>query len=293
MTNQMTNQDYIEEFIDELEVQEKSVNTVRNYACQLPKFDKFINKPFTEVNRNDIVLYLKQFNNSNTKLAKQAVIKSFYTWMVQSGYIKENPISNRVKIKKPDGICKALSHSDLQLVSDFLREFKKKNRRDAMCVYYMLGSGVRASEAIQAKVEDFDFDEDSPGYGSVKVRGKGNKERYIGVDPTIFYMLRRYIESNRIRSGYIFLSERRKGEHISYQYLYKVFKKIKEATGVEIHPHLTRHTFATSMLENGASLSDVQEQLRHADISTTRGYTKNLAKKVVDNVRKYSHIIAR
>jgi site-specific recombinase XerD len=283
-----TNQEYINEFVGDLEVQGKSINTIKKYPCQLEKFSEFLNKSFTEVNRNDIILYLKQYTNSNTKLTKQATIKSFYNWMIEAQYCSEHPLSNSIRIKKPDSICKALNYSDLQSVSTFLREFKKKNRRDAMCVYYMLGSGVRASEAIKLRVEDLDFDEKSPGYGSVKVMGKGNKERYIGVDLKVFWMLRKYIESNNIESGYVFPSERRSGMHISYRYLYKVFEQIKKATGVEIHPHITRHTFATEMLENGASLSDVQEQLRHADIATTRGYTKNLAKKVVDNVRKYS-----
>ena len=282
-----TNREYINEFVSELEVQDKSPNTIKNYSCQLQKFSDSIQKSFTEVTRADIVNYLKQYQNPNTKLAKQATIKSFYNWMVEVKYCQENPLPNSIIKEKIEHIPKALNHHDLQLVLAFLREFKKKHRRDAMCVYYMLGTGVRASEAIKVRVEDFDFDENSSGYGSVKVLGKGNKERFIGVDPKVFWMLKKYIENSNIESGYIFLSKRRDG-HISKSHLDQVFKQIKESTGVEIHPHLTRHTFATEMLNNGASLSDVQEQLRHSNIDTTRIYTHTVAKKIVENVRKYS-----
>lgn len=282
-----TNQEYISEFISELEVQGKSPNTIKNYPCQLNQFDQFINKSFVEVSRIDVVNYLKQYQNANTKLSKQATIKSFYNWMVEVKHCGEHPLPNAIIKEKIDHIPKALNHNDLQLVLEFLKEFKKKHRRDAMCVYYMLGTGLRASEALKAKIEDFDLDEKSSGYGSVKVLGKGNKERYIGVDPKVFWMLRKYIANSKIESGYIFLSKRRDG-HISKSHLDQVFKQIKETTGVAIHPHLTRHTFATEMLNNGASLSDVQEQLRHSSIDTTRIYTKTMTKKIVDNVRKYA-----
>jgi len=130
-----------------------------------------------------------------------------------------------------------------------------------------------------------------PGY--LIVRGKGEKERLVPMGELAAECLKVYLENGRIRLSKrgivpeVFVNAR--GEGISRQGIWKIIKICarKAGIGVNITPHMLRHSFATHLLENGADLRSLQVMLGHADISTTQIYTHVARERLKEIHRKY------
>jgi integrase/recombinase XerD len=134
-------------------------------------------------------------------------------------------------------------------------------------------SGLRVSEIVGLDVEDLDFT-----VGSVRCMGKGSKERIVPVhrialDSIDFYVRRGRTIFNQQQSKALFLN--RRGNRLTRQGFWGIVKKYSKLIGLEnsMTPHTLRHSFATHLLEGGASIRHVQELLGHASISTTQIYT--------------------
>ncbi|MFC1769957.1 tyrosine-type recombinase/integrase, partial [Nitrospirota bacterium] len=145
--------------------------------------------------------------------------------------------------------------------------------RDIAMLELLYSSGLRVSELVQMKVSDLNFEA-----GFVRVLGKGSKERIVPAHPKALETVRKYMDELRPRllknkrSEYIFLSNR--SAPMTRQRFWQTLKQLGKNAGVEITPHVLRHSFATHLLEGGADLRSVQKMLGHSDISTTQIYTK-------------------
>lgn len=131
-------------------------------------------------------------------------------------------------------------------------------------------SGLRASELIGLKIEQINFEE-----GSIRIRrGKGGRDRVVPVGPKALESLRLYLEAKESRfpltSGHVFVNSR--GKPLNRGGFWWLVKRQGRRAGLDesITPHLFRHTFATHLLNGGASLRAIQEMLGHTDISTTQ-----------------------
>jgi len=142
-----------------------------------------------------------------------------------------------------------------------------------------LAAGLRVSEALRLDGDDLDLDG-----GSVRVIGKGDRERVVPVGDVAVGWLRRYLATGRpalaaadrvrsARGGPVFLSDR--GRRLGRNHAWFVVKRAAAESGLgdRISPHTLRHSYATHLLEGGADLRVVQELLGHASISTTQIYT--------------------
>jgi integrase/recombinase XerD len=146
--------------------------------------------------------------------------------------------------------------------------------RDRAMLELLYASGLRISEAANARLENFDAEE-----GVLRVTGKGNKTRLVPVGRKAREALAAYLAMERPKlikrhtGSEIFLSER--GTRLTTARIWQIVKRIGRHSGVDknIYPHLLRHSFATHLLGNGADLRIIQEMLGHSDISTTQVYT--------------------
>jgi integrase/recombinase XerD len=172
----------------------------------------------------------------------------------------------------------ALGHADMKALYAAVEGREngggKNHRRDAALLELLYGLGLRISEAITLPLDALHFEEDT-----VRVQGKGNKQRIVPLGAKVRATLRDYLESERAaaakpRTATVIVNSR--GTPLSRMGAWKIVRKVCVDAGLdaeEISPHTFRHTFATHLIEAGADLRAVQELLGHADISTTQIYT--------------------
>ena len=166
--------------------------------------------------------------------------------------------------------------------------FKPEVQRDRAMLEVMYSSGLRISELLSLKLKQINYER-----GTIRIVGKGNKERIVPIGDYALEFLNIYLEGGRRKnvnrnSEFLFLN--RYGEPLSRVYFFKQVKKYAEQANikVEISPHTLRHCFATHMLENGAELRAVQEMLGHANIATTQIYTNISSKRILSAYDLYS-----
>jgi integrase/recombinase XerD len=148
--------------------------------------------------------------------------------------------------------------------------------RDRALLETLYGAGLRASEALDLRLQDIDLD-----VGFVRTIGKGDKERVVPLGRKAIEALRAYNERGRpflggagkLKAPELFLNNR--GRRLSRQGLHGLIKQYAHEAGLpdDVSAHTLRHSFATHLLEGGADLRAVQEMLGHADLSTTQIYT--------------------
>ena len=142
--------------------------------------------------------------------------------------------------------------------------------------------GVRVSELSELKVQNVDLLQKT-----IKVFGKGSKERIIPINKKCAEILNVYLKKRELISlkynspPYFFLEEN--GKRVTRQKIYKIIRTLGEGIDKNISPHTIRHSFATHLLENGADLRVVQELLGHSSIVTTQLYT-HISKKTLREV---------
>jgi integrase/recombinase XerD len=146
--------------------------------------------------------------------------------------------------------------------------------RDRAMLEVLYGCGLRVSELTGLRLENVMLEN-----GSLRVIGKGNKERVVPIAGIAASALREYLATGRpalVRhrtGGEVFLS--RHGKRLTTARIWGIVRAVAMAAGVKkrAYPHALRHSFATHLLQNGADLRAIQEMLGHADISTTQVYT--------------------
>jgi site-specific recombinase XerD len=140
------------------------------------------------------------------------------------------------------------------------------NKKHRLLIMLAYGCGLRVSELVNIKIDDIDFDR-----GSLKVFGKGSKDRYISIIDIPKDLFLNII--NDRNKGYLF--EGQYGDHISTRTAEKISEHICNSAGIvgKTGIHKFRHSFATHHLENGTNLRYIQRMLGHSNIKTTEIYT--------------------
>jgi integrase/recombinase XerD len=202
-------------------------------------------------------------------------IRSFHRFLVAESLATNDPTSNIPPPKAWRRVPKALTVPDVEKLlaqPDIVRDL---GLRDKAMLEFTYATGMRVTEVITFRHEDFNFTA-----GTARCMGKGSKERIIPVGRIARRWNRQYADQVRPRllkgrqSEFFFLNWR--GKPLSRMGFWKILKGYVSQAGIRasVTPHVLRHSFATHLLEGGASLRDVQQMLGHKDISTTQIYTK-------------------
>lgn len=225
--------------------------------------------------RDYLFFLLKDGLKKSTIRLRFAALRSFYKFLVLRGGLGRSPVAD-VQLPKPDrGLPVVLSISQMDdLLAVPLRigtDAKSPPwlpQRDAAILELFYSCGLRISELIALDVRDLDFIG-----GTVKVFGKGSKERIVPVGEPALAAIQRYRQEAAVTSGPLFLSKRR--TRITQQAVDLMLRKCLKHSGIPfaVSPHKLRHSFATHLLDAGADLRSVQAMLGHASLSTTQIYT--------------------
>ncbi len=222
------------------------------------------------------LLNLKERGYAATTVARKvAAAKSFFSFMVAEGNIKDNPTQNVGSPKVGKSLPKPISYSQAMLLLEQPAKLSTPDaKRDKAMLELLYASGMRVSELISLNLDSVDTEG-----GSVRCFGKGHKERVIPIAPRAALTVKEYLQEARPHLVHndaekaLFLN--RRGERLTRQGFWQILKGYAKSAelGTEITPHTLRHSFATHMLSGGADLRSVQELLGHANISTTQVYT--------------------
>ena len=221
-------------------------------------------------------LRVRKGYRDTTTARKVASIKSFFGFLSENSIIAEDPTESLGSPRVGRTLPKFLPKEDVTLLLDTAyKSGSNEGQRDAVIMELLYATGLRVGELVSLDLQDVDLSE-----SYIRCMGKGSKERIVHLYPKALEELRRYLKSARIAllghrrtEPSLFVNHR--GERLTRQWVWTILKTYAQKAGIEqnITPHTLRHSFATHLLQNGASLRHVQELLGHSSISTTQVYT--------------------
>jgi len=228
-----------------------------------------------------IRIYLGQFDKlkSSSMAKKLSIIKSFLGWLTSEEIISRDPTKKIKPPKKEKRLPKALLIDELEMI----REACTTPRERAL-IEVMYASGCRLSEVVKMNKEDIDYQS-----MSTTVIGKGNKERTVYFSAKALYHLKKYLMQRLDSDPALFVTERKPNRRLSSRGIEREVKVIAGKSEVKknVYPHILRHTFATLLINNGASLVAVQELLGHEDPATTLIYARLSDEKIKQSHKQY------
>lgn len=263
--------DNIKLYISAKRLEGLSELTLEDYYRELMLFEFRVQKPTIRITTADIRQYLAGNDDvmASTQGKKLSVIKSFFSWLVDEEIVLRNPAARIKQVKQPKRLPKALTEIELEK----LREACETLRERAL-LEVMYSTGCRLSEVSGMKRNDVNW-----AAGSIRVIGKGNKERVVYLNPKAIYHVEQYLEEckgTENESEYLLSTERRPYRQMKSKTIQDAVDKIASRTDIEknVTPHVFRHTMATLAMENGIELGDLQQLLGHSNPGTTLRYAE-------------------
>nr|DAN91695.1 MAG TPA: SITE SPECIFIC RECOMBINASE XERD [Caudoviricetes sp.] len=255
----------IELFLNTLTVENKSIETIKQYRLHLSQLADFLQgKSITEVNVFDLRYFLAKYKEerkiSNTSLNhKRSVISSFFTWLTDEEYILKNPARKLKKIKEKKKVKKAFSQKELELLRN-----ECGSERERAIVEVLISTGCRVSEIVKANIGDIDFQT-----GEVKVTGKGDKERVVYLDEKALMYLNLYLDSRGDNNVALFVSKKQPFMRLQKDGIERIISNLGKRASVKAHPHKFRRTLCTNLINRGMPAQDVAILLGHEDVNIT------------------------
>jgi integrase/recombinase XerD len=264
----------IDRFLDHLTVERGlSHHTVTSYRRDLRRYAAFLERrsiaDAAGADGEDVAAFVADVSRSThhdgrpyraaSVVRALSSVRSFHRFLVREGDAADDPTDGVVRPRLPRSLPRPLSVQDVARLLEAPRPTDAKGLRDRALLETMYGAGLRVSELVGLDVDDVDLED-----GSVRVLGKGGKERDVPIG--------RYATA-RSRSA-LFLNQR-DGGRLSRQACWNAIREHAGAAGLRkrVTPHTLRHSFATHLLEGGADVRVVQELLGHASVATTQVYT--------------------
>ena len=255
--------------------------TLQNYFYLLRKLAEYSNKQIKDINLNDLRCFLFKESEglkASTVNSKIMYLQSFFKWLCDEEIIDKDPSRKLTLVKLPKRLRNALSIEEIERL-----RIACNDTRDRAIIELLFATGCRLSELVSINVSDLNFIDNS-----IKVIGKGNKERIIFFNDKTKVYLENYLKDRKGSSDALFTALKRPYKRVENRGIQVIINKIAQRAGFDksVFPHLFRHSMATLGLQNGASITTIQHLLGHSSILTTEKYTQTN----IDNVKyEYKH----
>ena len=261
-----------------------SKRTLKSYSNHLLKFSDVMRKNVADISTMDIRVYLSNYSKTgvkNTTIAtKTDILRGFFTFLENEGYIDKSPMKKIKTIKVNSSLRKALTKEELEI----LRGGAKTLRQKALLEFFY-STGCRLEEVENVKKHDIDWQS-----MKLKVIGKGNKERVVYLNATVKVHLQKYILSRLDQDDALFVTARKPYTNMGRRAIQREIDIITKQSGLKknVFPHLLRHTAATHWLHSGMNITTVQAILGHDDVGTTQIYAQISSDTTEHEFKKYS-----
>jgi len=280
-------------WLNHLEVERgAAANTLKSYRRDLDRYRDFLAEravteagAVTEADVSDFLASLREGSPERSPLSASSAartivaVRGFHRFLALEGEVAADPAGAVTPPRPPSRLPKAIPVEDIEriLAAASLGD-TATSLRDRALFEVLYGVGARISEAVGLDVDDLDISD--PGHGSVRLLGKGGKERIVPVGRYAREAVTAYLVRGRpalaVRgrgTPALFLNQR--GARLSRQSAWAALQTAAERAGLPGHisPHTLRHSFATHLLDGGADVRVVQELLGHASVTTTQIYT--------------------
>ncbi|MCL2081884.1 MAG: site-specific tyrosine recombinase XerD [Oscillospiraceae bacterium] len=269
-----------------------SNNTLSSYMRDVCQFEKYHQSDLSQVDSSVISAYtqwlLEQGKSDSTVVRSIASLKSFYNFLLDNGYVSQNPVRVSTPHRAERKIPQILTGSEVERLLEQPKCNGTKGYRDRAMLELLYATGLRVSELIALDVSDVNI-------GAKYIRcSVSGRERVVPIYPKAAKALSNYMTRVRDRMienpDEVALFVNVSGGRMSRQGFWKIIKYYQEKAEIDKQttPHTLRHSFAMHLLENGADLRSIQEMMGHADISSTQIYA-NMIKKKLSEVYQKSH----
>ena len=285
-----------DQFIEYLQSEKRfSPLTVEAYANDMSQFVDYLQKEYesddlTQVTTamvKSFIVTLKEEGLANRSINRKiSTLRTFYKYCLREELIEKSPMTSIKALKTPQNLVKFVSEADINKVS-FPDNDDFPTKRDQLLFEMLYQTGMRQAEL--RGLQDGDVDK----IGLVlKVHGKRNKDRLVPLSLEMVNMIGQY-QSLRdatfeVKADRLLLNDR--GEEMTPSFVYnKVHRMLEDVTTLkQKSPHVLRHTFATHLLDEGASLVAIQKLLGHEDLATTQVYAHNTIEQL-KKIHKQAH----
>ena len=253
-------------------------NTIESYMRDLAQFAHFILRmydvPPKRVEPEMIRNYLTRMYDLGREKSSQARalsgIKSFFNYLILNDMIEASPAELIEAPKASRPLPDTLTTAEIDRLIGSIDASTTKGLRDRAILELLYSCGLRVSELCELRIGDLFF-----GEGYIRVTGKGDKQRLVPISAMARERINLYLDyrKNRYRDEVLFLNNR--GCKLTRVMIFTIIKQAAQRASIDkkISPHTFRHSFATHLLQGGASIRQVQELLGHENIVTTEIYT--------------------
>ena len=292
-----SNQEIIQPFLDYLKFQKRySQHTIVSYENDLISFFDFVeilfgSMPLAEISSSFVRSWLASLKEN--KMASKSInrkisaLKSFFKYQLKKGFLSASPMGAIISPKVSKRLPQFVAENDMRDLFAHM-EFPDTwdGRTDKLLLQIFYNTGMRRAELVGLKEAQID-----KANTSIKVLGKGNKERVLPVSTTLINDILDYIAAKRVLfeefdATMVLVSK--KGRQLDPKHVYNAVKKyLSQVTTIDKKsPHVLRHSFATHLMNNGADLNAVKELLGHSSLAATQIYTHNTIEKLKDVYKK-------
>lgn len=272
-----------EEFLSAKQVEGCSERSVNYYSSTLDNLIKNLEKPFNQIETEDLRVYLSEYQKKNNA-SKQTIdnirriLSSFFTWLEDEDYILKSPVRRIHKIKTMKQVKETYSDEALEKLRD-----NCKTIRDLALIDMLASTGMRVGELVKLNRVDVDFVN-----RECVVLGKGSKERVVYFDARTKLHLQNYLNSRTDDNEALFVSLLEPHNRLEIAGVEIMLRKLGRTLDInKVHPHKFRRTLATRAIDKGMPIEQVQKLLGHQKIDTTMEYAIVDQQNVKNSHKKY------
>ena len=281
--NAVSNDRLLDIFLSAKQVEGCTTPTIKYYGSTIRQLFKKMPKKVTDYTTEDIRAYLAVFQRKNKSSRVtidniRRIFSSFFAWLEEEDYIIKSPVRRIHKVKTGTQVKEVLSDENIEQLRDSCTEI-----RDLAIIDILASTGMRVGELVKLNREDINFNE-----RECVVIGKGNKERLVYFDARTKIHLQNYLEGRSDENPALFVSLKSPFDRLMIGGVETRLRELGKRLNIpKVHPHKFRRTLATTAIDKGMPIEQVQQLLGHQKIDTTMHYAMVKQQNVKLAHRKY------
>lgn len=258
----------LDAFIAAKKVEGCSEKTLAYYQKTVQDMLESVGKPAQQIVTDDLRKYLSDYQSirgaSKVTIDNiRRILGSFFAWLEDEDYILKSPVRRIHKVKTTKVVKDTYSDEALEKMRD-----NSRSLRDLAIIDILASTGMRVGELVQLNREDINFEE-----RECVVLGKGNKERMVYFDARTKIHLQNFLDSRSDGSSALFVGLRAPHNRLSIGGVESMLRELGKVLSIpKVHPHKFRRTLATTAIDKGMPIEQVQQLLGHQRIDTTLRY---------------------